>query len=90
MTADQEADALTTEQRRRLRLSRDSVIFLLGVAGIIYETVGGGGERPTLIILFGACLGLPAFLHADARLKSKPDEPPADPPPIAQPPVGEP
>jgi hypothetical protein len=51
-----------------LRISRDGVIFLLGVAGIIYESAIGKGERPTLILLFGGCLGLPVFLHADQGL----------------------
>lgn len=75
---------MTAAQRRRLRLSRDSIIFALGVAGIIYETTVGNGERPSLIVLFAACLGLPAFLHSDAQLKTPP-APPDPPPPPALP-----
>lgn len=36
-------------------------LFLIGFAGIIHETVTQHGERPTLLLLFAACMGLPAF-----------------------------
>jgi hypothetical protein len=59
--------------RERLRTT---VLFVAGLAGIGYETVVQSGERPTLLILFAAMVGLPAFLSADERRKNHP--PPAD------------
>lgn len=63
-------------QRRRVPpwLTRDLVLFIFGLAGIVYETVFDSSDKPTLLILFGAMVGLPAFLHTDeARRKRSPD-----------------
>ncbi len=48
---------------------RDVVLFVVGLAGIVYVTVTDGGDRPTLLILFGGMIGLPAFLAVDERKK---------------------
>lgn len=58
-----------------IRHLRSLVLFVFGLAGITYETLTNGTERPTLLILFAACLGLPAFLGLDERRAKKPDEP---------------
>lgn len=42
---------------------RDVVLFLGGLAGVLHETVFTASERPTLLILFAAMMGLPAFLR---------------------------
>lgn len=44
-------------------LLRDVVLFLGGLAGVVHETVLTQAERPTLLILFAAMMGLPAFLR---------------------------
>lgn len=45
-------------------------MFLGGLAGVAYETLAREGERPTLLLLFGAMMGLPAFIRSDeARRK---------------------
>ena len=49
------------------RLTRDTTLFLTGLAGIAHETTIADTERPALLILFGAMVGLPAFLRADER-----------------------
>lgn len=55
-------------RRRRLpRLTRDTVIFLAGLAGMAHETLFAHAERPFLIAVFAAMLGLPAFLRFDER-----------------------
>ena len=54
-----------------LRAIRSTVLFVLGIAGIAYETLVDKTERPTLLILFAAMIGLPAFLNLDERLDSK-------------------
>jgi len=49
---------------------RTSILFGVGIAGIVYETLVNSGERPTLLILFAAMCGLPAFLNFDERRNS--------------------
>ena len=48
-------------------LTRDAVLFIAGIAGIAHETIAVKVERPALLILFGAMVGLPAFLRLDER-----------------------
>lgn len=60
-------------------LTRDSILFTVGVAGIIYEIVVDHGERPTLLVLLGAMVGLPAFLRADERRAKSKDKDDQDP-----------
>jgi hypothetical protein len=50
---------------RSLRFTRDGVLFMAGLAGVAYETLYTGGDRPTLLLLFAAMMGLPAFLRKD-------------------------
>lgn len=53
-------------RRRRYRLTRDGVLFGLGIAGIINEEfIRAGAERPSLLVLLGGLVGLPAILRAD-------------------------
>jgi hypothetical protein len=47
------------------RITRDTVLYVLGLAGIAYETLARDGERPTLLLLFAAMVGLPKFLQGD-------------------------
>lgn len=42
---------------------RDVGLFLGGMGGVIHETLLSKQERPTLLILFAAMMGLPAFLR---------------------------
>lgn len=56
---------MTRTAPQKWRLSRDTVLFLTGLAGIGFETLVEQGDRPTLLILFGAMVGLPAFLRSD-------------------------
>lgn len=60
---------------------RDITLFVGGLAGVFHETVVSNVERPTLLILFAAMLGLPAFLRQDAK-QAPPSLPPS--PPQAQ------
>jgi hypothetical protein len=46
----------------RWPLIRDGILFFAGLAGVAHETVVLQIERPALLFLFGAMLGLPAFL----------------------------
>jgi predicted membrane channel-forming protein YqfA (hemolysin III family) len=43
------------------------VIFGIGIIGILHEIFWSTSDRPTLIILFAAMIGLPAFLRIDER-----------------------
>jgi hypothetical protein len=44
-------------------LIRDIALFFAGLAGVYHETAVAAVERPTLLILFAAMMGLPAFLQ---------------------------
>jgi hypothetical protein len=50
-----------------IRVPRDTLLFLGGLAGAAHETLIAPVERPTLLILFAGMMGLPAFLRADER-----------------------
>lgn len=56
----------------RIRITRDLVLFTAGLAGIAWETIFEDVDRPVLLLLFGAMVGLPAFLRVDeARAKGQ-------------------
>jgi hypothetical protein len=64
-----------------LRKLRSIALFVVGLGGIVYEIAIDHAERPTLLILLSAMVGLPAFLKTDE--KRRPDTPPdrdGDPP----------
>lgn len=59
---------------------RASALFVSGLAGVAYETLVTGADRPTLLILFAAMLGLPLFLKPEAQSVIAPPPPPVLPP----------
>jgi hypothetical protein len=59
----------STKRRLSFRISRDSVLFAGGLLGVLHETVLSKADRPTLLLLFAAMMGLPAFLRADEKKK---------------------
>lgn len=67
---------MSNRVKRHLRISRDSILFIAGLAGVAYETLVGQGERPTLLLLFAAMIGLPAFLRGDEKHQPVPLQPP--------------
>lgn len=60
---------MTAAQRRRLRISRDSIIFTAGLAGFIYQITNNGIERPTYMIACLFMMGVPAFLKMDDSVR---------------------
>lgn len=46
---------------------RDLTLFVIGLGGVIHETVFTVLERPSLLVLFAAMMGLPAFLRKDSK-----------------------
>jgi hypothetical protein len=59
---------------KRLRITRDGVLFVIGVLGIAHETLIADADRPTLLLLFAGMVGLPAFLHKDEKAQQKEKE----------------
>lgn len=53
-------------------VTRDTALFLAGLAGVAHETMFAATERPTLLILFAGMMGLPAFLRKDDRDQEHP------------------
>lgn len=62
------------DKNKRAKITRDGILFITGLAGIVYETVVTKTDRPELLLLFGAMVGLPAFLHQDDRGKRGEDD----------------
>lgn len=50
-------------------IGRDVVLFVCGLAGVLHETIASTTERPTLLLMFAAMMGLPAFLRSDEARK---------------------
>jgi len=75
---------VTTRRRRRRfdvkTISRDTILFAVGLLGIAYETLIADGIEPTLLVMFGAMVGLPAFLHTDEKAKQAKEDDEADTP----------
>lgn len=42
---------------------RDMILLAAGLAGVAHETVVEKGERPSLLLLFGAMMALPVYLR---------------------------
>lgn len=63
-----------SDHRRRLRISRNSIIFASGLAGIAYVTLTGqAADNATLLVLFASMIGLPAFLSMDTNRRKSDD-----------------
>jgi hypothetical protein len=52
------------------RVSRDTILFIGGLVGIFHEMVFAHSDRPTLLVLFAAMIGLPLFLRGDEARKT--------------------
>jgi hypothetical protein len=48
-------------------LIRDIILFFTGLGLIVAEAFRHGTERPTLLLLYAAMVGLPAFLQKDEK-----------------------
>lgn len=55
----------------RVKVARDTILFTVGLMGIAYETVVEHADRPTLLLMFGAMVGLPSFLGRDAKVEER-------------------
>ena len=51
----------------KLTAIRDTVLFTSGLAGVVHETLLTSADRPDLLVMFAAMMGLPAFLQGDTR-----------------------
>lgn len=47
--------------------ARQGALFLGGLLGVAHETLIYNGERPALLFLFAAMMGLAAFLRTNGR-----------------------
>ena len=46
---------------------RDVALFLGGLVGVLHEAVFTSTERPALLVLYAAMMGLPAFLRSNGK-----------------------
>lgn len=49
------------------RSVRDILMFLIGASGVAYEALVMKTERPTLLLLYGALMGLPYIMNRDEK-----------------------
>ncbi len=54
-------------RRPRSKVARDTVLFSVGLLGVAHETLVSHADRPTLLLLFAAMIGLPAFIGKDEK-----------------------
>jgi hypothetical protein len=47
--------------------TRDGVLFLAGLFGVMWETLYEDVDRPVLLAVFAAMMGLPVFLNFDEK-----------------------
>jgi hypothetical protein len=57
----------------RLRVTRDGVLFVTGLLGVIYEAASGL-ERINLLLIYAGMMGLPAFMNKDEKDKAAKEE----------------
>ena len=50
-----------------VKIFRDLAIFILGAYGFIHELAREGAERPQLLILTAAMMGLPLIIRGDEK-----------------------
>jgi hypothetical protein len=62
---------------------RTAALFIGGMVGAGYVTLVDSTDRPTLLILFGAMMGLPLFLKVDEKHIELPPPPPPPPPSVS-------
>jgi hypothetical protein len=48
------------------------MIFTVGLAGVIYQTLATSTDRPYLLALYAGMMGLPVFLRLDSKEQSFP------------------
>ena len=66
-------------KRKALRLTRDGVLLISGLAGLAWETTQHDAERPFLLMVFAGLIGLPAFIPKnDSEPKNDSDDGHAD------------
>lgn len=56
---------MTGSPRSRWPRIREISLFCSGLLGILYETVWKDAPDPSLLLIFGAMLGLPLMLRKD-------------------------
>ena len=56
------------------RPQRKDVLLVFGLLGIAYEAVWRSTERPTLLLLYAAMIGLPLVMRADEERQKDRDE----------------
>lgn len=55
----------------------NNALRVIGLAGVAHETLVNNVDRPTLLLLFAAMIGLPAFITQDSRRAELPPPSPS-------------
>lgn len=66
------------------KISRDIVLFVAGLLGVLHETLFTNGDRQFLLIIFAGMMGLPVFIRKDEMSSAPPPQPDPEPAPPAK------
>lgn len=59
---------------RRVRFTRNGLLFVMGAFGWIHEVLDSGTERITIIVACFALMGVPFFLGRDEKTRDEKSE----------------
>ena len=62
--------------KKGVKVNRDTILLVVGILGVSHETLINNTDRPTLLLLFAAMIGLPAFIKQDEKTNTPPVKPP--------------
>lgn len=65
---------MNTSRRRRIKITRDLGLYLVGLGGVVWVVVMDQVDRPGLLVLLGGMIGLPMYLRSDERRREQRDD----------------
>lgn len=65
---------MNQRRKRHLSISRDTLLFVVGLALTINEGLFRKADRPSLLILYGAMMSLPAYIQVVEKKKAKKED----------------
>lgn len=57
-----------------VKITRDVAIFVLGGVAFVHELVSEGAERPQILIMSAAMMGLPLIIRGDEKRQGGPHD----------------
>jgi hypothetical protein len=61
-------------RRRGWQVTRDKLLFWVGLGGFVFELASRQAERPTVLLILAGMMGLPAFIQRDEQERGGDEE----------------